>query len=399
MRRPLYWLMGTLLLVAMSELQTMGMLPDMARSLGTSTAMIGTLISVYAFGMAIGGPLLAWALRLVPPKAALLGVVAVYAVLEAAVPLVHDYWWIATLRLLTGGLGGAVFGLTLTMAARLAPGPDRIASSISIVLNGLMLGAVLGLPISHAIASAWNWQTSFVVLGAAGLIIALLDIRALPSLPAVSAQSSAEDMQQFRSPRLWGRYLVSLLTIGATYGAFSYFTPLLEEDAGFSSNMTTLILFGDGLCTVIGNNLVGRYAHRRAVTLLRVGHFSLTAALVVLALFSDVPPAALSGVLLAGLVGVSMNPALVARVVQVAGAGGLVNTVHTSVITLGVVAGSAVGGLAISAGGDRSASAAMWTGAVLAFLAIAVLGAQTLGRKDTPAAEPQAEPQVQPAGK
>ncbi|MEU7374792.1 MFS transporter [Streptomyces albidoflavus] len=206
MRRPLCWLMVTLLLVAMSELQTMGMLPDMARSLGTSTAMIGTLISVYAFGMAIGGPLLAWALRLVPPKAALLRVVAVY-------------------------------------------------------------------------------------------------------------------------------------------------------------------------------------------------HLSLAAALVVLALFSDVPPAALSGVLLVGLVGVSMNPALVARVVQVAGAGGLVNTVHTSVITLGVVAGSAVGGLAISAGGDRSASAAMWTGAVLAFLAIVVLGAQTLGRKDTPAAEPQAEPQVQPAGK
>ncbi|MFI1313498.1 MFS transporter [Streptomyces albidoflavus] len=397
MKRPLYWLMVTLLLVAMSELQTMGMLPDMARSLGTSTAMIGTLISIYAFGMAIGGPLLAWALRLAAPKAALLGVVTAYAVLEAAVPLVHEYWWIATLRLLTGSLGGAVFGLTLTMAARLAPSPDRIASSISIVLNGLMLGAVLGLPISHAIASAWNWQTSFVILGAAGLIIALLDIRALPSLPAVSAQSSAEDMRQFRSPRLWGRYLVSLLTIGATYGAFSYFTPLLEQDAGFSSNMTTLILFGYGLCTVIGNNLVGRYADQHAVTLLRIGHFSLMAALVVLAVFSDVPPAALAGVLLVGLVGVSMNPALVARVVQVAGAGGLVNTVHTSVITLGVVAGSAVGGFAISAGGDNSASAAMWTGAVLAVLAMVVLSAQTLGRKGTPAVEPLG--QAQPAGK
>ncbi|MES9525929.1 MFS transporter [Streptomyces capoamus] len=130
MKRPLYWLMITLLIVAMSELQTMGMLPDMARSLDTSTATVGMLISIYSFGMAIGGPLIAWALRLAPPKTALLGVVAVYAVLEAAVPLVHNYWWIATLRLLTGSLGGAVFGLTLTMAARLAPSPDRIASSV-----------------------------------------------------------------------------------------------------------------------------------------------------------------------------------------------------------------------------------------------------------------------------
>ncbi|MES9525928.1 MFS transporter [Streptomyces capoamus] len=239
----------------------------------------------------------------------------------------------------------------------------------------------MGLPFSHAIATAWNWQTSFVALGVVGLIIALFDIRALPALPAVSAQTSADDMQQFRSPRLWGRYLVSLLTIGATYGAFSYFTPLLEEDAGFSSNATTVALFGYGLCTVIGNNLVGRYADRHAVTLLRIGHLALTGALVVLAIFSEVPWAVLPGVLVVGLVGVSMNPALVARVVEVAGAGGLVNTVHTSVITLGVVAGSAIGGVAISTSGDTTASAAMWTGAILAVLATVVLSAQTVDRK------------------
>ncbi|NJP97717.1 hypothetical protein HCN51_51270 [Nonomuraea sp. FMUSA5-5] len=65
-----------------------------------------------------------------------------------------------------------------------------------------------------------------------------------------------------------------------------------------------------------------------------------------------------------------------ARVVEVAGAGGLVNTVHTSVITRGVVAGSAIGGLAISAAGDTTA-AAMWTGAALAILVTCVLSAQT----------------------
>ncbi|MFG2114661.1 MFS transporter [Streptomyces sp. NPDC048718] len=396
MKRPLYWLMLTLLLVAMSELQTMGMLPEMARGLGASTAKVGALISIYSFGMAVGGPLIAWALRLTAPKSALLGVVITYAILEAAVPLVHDYWWVAALRLLTGSLGGAVFGLTLTMAARLAPSPDRIASSIAIVLNGLMFGAVLGLPISHAISTTWNWQASFVALGIAGLIIALLDVPALPALPAVSAQTSADDVAQFRSPRLWSRYLVSLLTIGATYGAFSYFTPLLEHDAGFSANTTTVILFGYGLCTVIGNNLVGRYADRHAVPLLRIGHLALTVALVVLALFAHLPWAALPGVLLVGLVGVTMNPALVARVFEVAGAGNLVNTVHTSVITLGVVLGSAVGGFTISSVGGTSSSAAMWTGAVLAVLATLVLGVQTLGSKRASRPEPQSQPQPQP---
>ncbi|WP_424216787.1 MFS transporter (plasmid) [Streptomyces sp. BI20] len=391
MKRPTYWLMSTLLLVAMSELQTMGMLPDMARDLGASTAAVGALISLYSLGMALGGPLLAWALRLTPPKTALLGVVAVYSLLEAAVPLVHAYWWVAALRVLTGGLGGAVFGLTLTMAARLAPAPDRVAAPVSVVLGGIMLGAVLGLPVSHAMATTWNWQASFVVLGAAGLLLTLLDARALPDLPAVSAQSSAEDLRQLRSPRLWSRYLVSLLTIGAGYGAFSYFTPLLEQDAGFGRDTTTLILFGYGLCTVLGNAVVGRHADRHAVTLLRVGHLVLAVALVALALCARQPwaalPVVLPAVLLVGLVGVPMNPALVARVVAVGGAGGLVNTVHTSVITLGVAAGSAVGGLAIGvAGGGTGAggggtSAAMWIGVVLVALAALVLYSQTRRRR------------------
>ncbi|MFC7585812.1 MFS transporter [Nonomuraea antimicrobica] len=154
---------------------------------------------------------------------------------------------------------------------------------------------------------------------------------------------------------------------------------MLEHDAGFSPNTTTLILFGYGLCTVLGNNVVGRYADRHAVTLLRIGHLALAGALVVLALFAHLPWAALPGVLAVGLVGVTMNPALVSRVVEVAGAGGLVNTVHTSVITLGVVAGSAIGGLAISAADDTAA--AMWTGAILAIVATCVLSAQTLNYK------------------
>jgi hypothetical protein len=126
-------------------------------------------------------------------------------------------------------------------------------------------GAVLGLPVSHAIATAWNWQTSFVVLGAADLIIARPDIRALPTLPGAPAQTSAD-----------------------------------------------------------------------------------------------------------------------------AGAGGLVSTVHTSVITLGVVAGSAIGGVVISTTGDTTASAAMWTGAILAVLATVVLGAHTHDREGVRAVSPQA---------
>ena len=48
MKRPLYLLMATLLVVTMSELQTAGMMPYMAADLGVSTGTISSLARCYA---------------------------------------------------------------------------------------------------------------------------------------------------------------------------------------------------------------------------------------------------------------------------------------------------------------------------------------------------------------
>lgn len=376
MKKYLYILMLTILVVVMSELQVAGMLPEIAADLEVTTGAVGALVSIYALGMAIGGPLIAFALRATPPKRALLTVVAAYAVLEILVPLIHEYWWVVLIRVLTGCLAGAAFGLSLTFAARLAPSPEKIGESVSITLSGIMVGTVLGLPLSHFIATQWNWQASFYVLGAAALLLFLISLATLPSPEAATAEASAQDLRNLRAPRLWSRYLVSLLTIGAAYAAFSYFTPLLEHTAGFASETTTLILFGYGLATFIGNLIVGKFADRHAIGVLRLGHTILVLSLAVLAIFAGSQPVAVVMVLLVGLAGVTMNPALVTRVVEVGRAGSLVTTVHTSVITFGVVIGTAVSAGAIDFVGDENPATAMWVGTTLAVLAALLLAMQ-----------------------
>ncbi|MDV9198644.1 hypothetical protein R6M67_25700 [Streptomyces sp. Wh19] len=81
MKRQLYVLMLTILVVVMSELQIAGMMPAIADDFGVSTSQVGLLVSLYSLGMAIGGPLLAFVFRHSPPKRALLTVVAAYAVI------------------------------------------------------------------------------------------------------------------------------------------------------------------------------------------------------------------------------------------------------------------------------------------------------------------------------
>lgn len=376
MKKHLFILMLTMMIVVSSELQVPAVMPEMARDLGVDTGKIGLLVSLFALGMALGGPLIAFALRHSPPKKALLTVVATYAIPEILVPLVHEYWWVALMRIVTGCLAGAAVGLSVAYATRLAASPSKIGEAVSIVLSGIMVGVVVGLPISHFLASRWNWQSTFYVLGVAAVVVFFVSLLALPERNAATADDSAKDLSNLRRPELWSRYLVSFLTIGSAYAAFSYFTPLLEQSAGFSTDATTLILLAYGLCSLVGNIIVGKLADKHAVNVLRFGHAMLFVSLGVLALAGQIQPLVLAMVLIVGLVGVTMNPPLVTRVVEIGGSGNLVATVHMSIITLGITVGTAVSAATISAFGNDPA-VAMWTGSGFALLAALALALQT----------------------
>ena len=380
MKKYLYVLMLTIMVVVMSEFQTAGMMPQIAADLGVSTGQVGTVVTLYALGMALGGPLLVYLLRHRPPKASLLIVIGTYAALEVLVPLIHEFWWLALLRVLTGCLSGAAYGIAVSYSARLAPSPEKIGEAVSIVLGGIMVGTVIGLPLSHFLAARWGWQSSFYILGIAAFAVFLISLLTLPAREAATQEAAAQDLRKLRSPKLWSRYLVSLLTIGAAFAGFSYFTPLLEQNAGFATNTTTLILLAYGIVSFIGNLIVGKFADQHAIGILRIGHTLLFISLALLGAFSNAQPLVLAMVLIVGVAGVPMNPAMVARVAEIGGTGNMVSTVHTSLITMGVALGSAIGALAIGRAGDDP-SAAMWIGAAFAVLATLTLATQARRRR------------------
>ncbi len=373
--RKLLVLSLTIFVVVMSELQIAGMMPELAADMHVTIDMVGLLVSAYSLGMAVGGPLLAYLLRHAAPKKALLMLIAAYAGFELLVPAVHQYWWILALRIITGCLSGAAFGLSLSFGIRIAADPARIGRSVSIVLGGMMAGTVIGLPASHAIAAAWDWQASFLMMGTAALTLFVVGLASLPDLSPVRTDDAAQDLLELRSRALWSRYATSFLTIGAAYGSFSYFTPLLAEKTGLSSGVITVILLGYGICSVVGNLIVGKLADRNALVTLWVGQALIGFSLCLLALFADVAPAAITLVLLVGMSGVSMNPALATRIAEVGGTGSLVTTLHTAVITLGIAGGTAASALAMRLLGDDPV-VAMWVGVGLAAIAMATLLAQ-----------------------
>ncbi|GAB7546319.1 hypothetical protein CS8_060040 [Cupriavidus sp. 8B] len=130
----------------------------------------------------------------------------------------------------------------------------------------------------------------------------------------------------------------------------------LTELAGFSAGAVPALLVVYGIANVVGNAIVRRFADRYTMPILLGGLIVLAITLAVFAGFADNKVVSVAGLILIGLAGVPMNPAMAARAMRAAHPGPLVNTVHTSVINIGLAVGSWMGGLGIGAGYVRAKS-------------------------------------------
>jgi len=350
-----------------SEFQVSGMITVMAADLGVTIPQIGYLVSIYSFAMSFGGPLLAVALLKKPPKTALLTLYMIFICGEALGALSQSYPMLAAARMVTGAVSGAFFGMALAICVQLVKEPQR-GWATSVVLTGIMIGTVLGLPMANLIGAHFGWRESFWATAGLTTIAALLSVVAIPSLSAQTSVSLRGELSALKNPRLWLAFSTSLLIIGATFAAFTYFIPILKEVSGYGDRAVAGLLFAYGVATVAGNLAVGKLAERHTLSILAVGLCLLAVFLAMFGFFAGNKLFAAISLVGVGLVGVTMNPAMVTRVMRAANGRPLVNTVHSSVITLGIMTGAFLGGLFISIG--YGLRAPLWVGCGMALVGL-----------------------------
>lgn len=353
-----------------SEFVVAGLMPQMAAGLDVTIPQIGYLITAFAVAMTFGGPVLAVALMRLRPKRALMVLFAAFVLGNALAAAAPTYAVMLVARVLTGVTTQAFFGVAITLCFQLTR-PEVSGRAVSVALNGLMLGTLLGLPFSTLIGEHHGWRTAFWVITGVAVLAAIATALGVPDVErAQNGGNLKEELTVFRSPRLWRVLSTSTLVIGATFAAFSYFNPILTQVTGFATGTVPVLLIAYGAATLIGNTVVGRLADRHTLPVLVVGLALNTVFLAGFAVLADAKAPAVAAVLGIGLVGVTMNPAMATRVRRAGNARSLVNTVHTSFITLGIIIGSSVGGLLITAFGLR---APLWLGAGMAVAGLLTL--------------------------
>lgn len=358
--------------IGTAELMVAGMTATLSHAFGISVGDVGHLISYYAFGVMLGGPVLTYFFLKykVQYRKVLLILLALYVVIQGLSAFTSSHAILIIIRLVTGVLCAGCLSLSLAISMAMVPNHNRPRAA-AIVIGGFMISNVFGVPLATMIDQQWGWRITFGLVAVLVFVCLIALVRLLPEVTGSGQLKMEDEIKAFKNKAYWKACATSCLILGASFAAFSYFVPVLVDITGFSMQVVPFILMAFGFANIVGNTITGRLAHDHSLNIMLIGLTILTIALFAFAIFAEYKTVAIIAIILIGLSGVPMNPAMMARIVSVAHPGPMVNAVHTSVINIGLGGGSYIGGLAITNGyGLRSG---LWIGAVLAVLALASL--------------------------
>lgn len=359
--------------IGLTEFVVVGLLGPLGEDLHVSISTAGLLVTGYAASVAIGAPIMTAIGANLPRKTMLVILMALFIAGNALAAVAVTYGQLMTGRVVSALCHGAFMGIGPIMAASLVA-PEKRSRAIALMMTGLTLANVVGVPFGTALGQQLGWRAAFwaiVAIGAASLAAILLFV---PSRANDKGEGLRGELAVFRRPQVWLVLTITMLGWGAAYAAITFLEPLLTRVSGFETATVPwlMLLFGVGLTA--GNLLGGRLADRAVMPAL---YGTLAAATVVLVVFafavhSPVPAAIMVFVL--GAAGFAMVPVLQTRVLDAAeGAPSLASSVNAAAFNVGIALSAWFGGLAIDA--HWGLTAPIWIGVAMGAAALAVTAA------------------------
>lgn len=366
--------------IGTTEFVAMGLLPDIATSLGVSEPTAGHVISAYALGVVVGAPLIAALTARVPRRTLLLTLMAVFTVGNLASVLAPTYGTLMAARFVAGLPHGAYFGVAALVAAHLM-GPQNRAKAVAHVLTGLTVATVLGVPVASWLGQALGWRAAFGLVVVIGLATLAALWCWLPGLRSMHVTSALTELGALKRVQVWLALAIGMIGFGGMFAVYTYVSTTLTDVAGLPRALVPVGLMMFGLGMVAGNLAGGWLADRSVVRglYLSIGALGIVLALFVLA--AHHPVTALAGLFAIGAAGSAIGPALQTRLMDVAhGAQTLAAALNHSALNIANATGAWVGGLVIAAGYGYTAPAT--AGAALAVAGVVVLTVSVaLGRR------------------
>jgi len=336
--------------IGMTEFLPMGLLPDIARDLDVTIPAAGNLVTVYALGVAVGGPLIVALTIGMQRKHNLLMLMAISVLGNALCALAPNYVSLAAARIFTAISHGSFFGIGAVVAFYLAPAGQG-SRALALMFTGLTLANVLGVPLGTLLGQLTNWRMPFFVVSLCGLLAMFAVWRFIPDLSAMPRSDIRKEMHAMLGRKVLLALAITAIGFAGVFTLFTYITPILEDESGLSPHAVSAVLVAMGIAATIGLNVGGKLADIKLLP-------TITGALLGMALLSFIYAWAMQFTVISlivifiwGLVSFAVGPGLQTNAMQSAGDSPLMaSTVNQSAFNLGNAGGAFLGGAVIHFG-------------------------------------------------
>lgn len=349
---PILVLAGFVLLVfctGTAEYLVAGVLPGLASDLSVSVATAGQVVTAYALGVAIGGPIVTVLTARLPRKGLALGLGVMFIAGTVLTVLAPSYGWVIVGRVISACSQATLFAIGLTTAAA-AMGPAKQGQAIAIVSSGLTVATVLGVPLGALLGGTTSWRLPFVIVAAAATLGVFLLAFSMPRTPAPATGVGDEIRTLLRGPVLLA-VATTVIGFAGVSIVFTYLVPLLSDVTGIAPALIPALLLAYGIGGFIGNLVAGRLADLSLGKTLVGVFLALIVTLAAFPLVATYPTPMVGLVLILGLLSTATIAPLQSLVLRHAGAAPTLSlAVNVGAFNLANAIGSALGGIGVAAG-------------------------------------------------
>ena len=334
--------------IGMTEFVIMGLLPNIARDFDVTVSQAGQLITGYALGVAIGGPIIVMLTIKWNRKYLLIVLMGIFIIGNLTASFSPNYGFMMTSRIITSLAHGSFFGIGSILAASMVR-PEKRASAMALMFMGLSMSNILGVPFGTLIGQNFGWPMTFIIISIIGALALIGIIIFVPMQRETIKSSVLNELQILKEKRLWLTLAVTLFGFSSVFAYFTYISTVLIDVSNVQENLISYLLIIFGIGVTLGNVVGGKLADWNLNKALKIIFIVFILYFILLYFVQRNSILMIAGIFFFGLIGFSMSPSLQFKSTLISqDAPTLASTLNQSAFNLGNALGAFIGGVVVT---------------------------------------------------
>ncbi|QCR36829.1 MFS transporter [Nissabacter sp. SGAir0207] len=282
-RRALQALSAAYFVQATGALAIAGSLEPIAHQWALSESQSAFLLALFGLTFALAAPLSQVLFGHLPRRRQVLAGVTVFGLGAFLFAFAPGYPVLVTARIIMG-LGASMMGpMLVALGSELVAQKDR-GSAIAMVLLGLSVASMAGIPLAAWVASLWGAKVLFIAVGVASLLTVLMILLTVPGQHAGERVPLRAVSQMMTDARSLSVFMVVFFISAGVFATYAFISPLVRTRYHGDAEAVTVALFILGVAGIVGNLFVARAARRYSAERLLTAGIILLMAVVALLL-------------------------------------------------------------------------------------------------------------------